>query len=253
MNKECVFGWHAVEALLNNPKRSIIKIYLSCSKHNKKPQTNKKLQTILDIANAKNISIENLTSKAMDLQFPNCVHQGIVAYAQSLLCYHEQDLISLLNKAKNPPLFLILDEITDPHNLGACLRTAEAAAVDCVIIPKDKSATITPTVSKIASGAAESIPLVRVTNLVRTLDKLKEKGIWIYGADVTAEQSLYSINCKYPLAIVMGSENKGLRRLTKEHCDNLFSLPMLGNIQSLNVSVATGIALYEIIRQRTFA
>jgi len=152
-------------------------------------------------------------------------------------------------------LILILDGITDPHNLGACLRSADATGVDFVMIPKDKSASVTPVVSKVACGAAESVPLVRVTNLVRAMDILKEQGVWIYGAAGEAKCSLYQIDCTGMVAIAMGAEGEGLRRLTREHCDGLFcdglfSLPMAGSVNSLNVSVATGVSLYEVVRQR---
>ncbi|OYV53216.1 MAG: 23S rRNA (guanosine(2251)-2'-O)-methyltransferase RlmB [Legionella sp. 21-45-4] len=152
--------------------------------------------------------------------------------------------------AKTPAFILILDGITDPHNLGACLRSADAAGVHCVITPKDNSARITPVVSKVASGAAESVPLIQVTNLARTLDRLKQLGIWIYGAAGEAPQSLYTMNLTAPTALVLGSEGNGLRRLTRDHCDELFSLPMQGQVSSLNVSVASGIAVYETLRQR---
>lgn len=147
-------------------------------------------------------------------------------------------------------LILILDGITDPHNLGACLRSADATGVDFVVIPKDKSASITPVVSKVACGAAESIPLVRVTNLARAMDILKQQGVWIFGAAGEAENLLYAMDCSGNIALVMGAEGTGLRRLTREHCDGLFSLPMMGSVESLNVSVATGVSLYEVIRQR---
>jgi len=140
--------------------------------------------------------------------------------------------------------------VTDPHNLGACLRTADATGVDFVVIPKDKSASITPVVSKVACGAAEAIPVVRVTNLVRSMEKLKAAGVWIYGAAGEARQSLYTVQGTENIAVVLGAEGDGLRRLTRDHCDALFSLPMQGSVESLNVSVATGVTLYEIVRQR---
>ena len=146
-------------------------------------------------------------------------------------------------------MILILDGITDPHNLGACLRTADAAGVDFVIIPKDKSAAITPVVSKVACGAAESVLVVRVTNLARAISTLKEHGVWIYGAAGEAEHSIYDLDFTGSIGIVMGAEGSGLRRLTRELCDGLFSLPMQGEVSSLNVSVATGISLYEIARK----
>jgi 23S rRNA (guanosine2251-2'-O)-methyltransferase len=147
----------------------------------------------------------------------------------------------------------VLDGVTDPHNLGACLRTAEAAGVDAVIVPKDKSALLSPTARKVACGAAEVIPFIAVTNLARTLKQLQQAGIWVLGAAGEATQSLYQSDLKGPLALVMGSEGNGMRRLTREHCDILFSIPMAGEVSSLNVSVATGVTLFEAVRQRRLA
>ena len=149
-----------------------------------------------------------------------------------------------------PALLLVLDEVTDPHNLGACLRTADAAGVHAVIVPKDRSAQLNMTARKVACGAAETIPFVAVTNLSRTLESLQERGIWIAGAAGEAQSTLYEIDLRVPIAIVMGSEGKGLRRLTREHCDYLMSIPMAGALSSLNVSVATGLCLFEAVRQR---
>lgn len=159
-------------------------------------------------------------------------------------------LEELLEKLAEPPLLLVLDNITDPHNLGACLRTADAAGVQAVIIPKDKSATLNATVRKVACGAAEVIPLVTVTNLARTLEKLQQRGLWIVGTAGEAEQEIYQQDLTIPTVLVMGAEGKGMRRLTRDHCDYLVKLPMLGSVSSLNVSVATGICLFEAVRQR---
>jgi len=148
------------------------------------------------------------------------------------------------------PFLLILDGVTDPHNLGACLRSAEAAGVQCVIVPKDNAATLNPTTIKVACGAADTLPLVRVTNLARTMQWLQEQGVWIAGAAGEAEQHHYQLDLKGPLAIAMGSEGSGLRRLTREHCDYLMRIPMMGSVSSLNVSVATGVCLFEALRQR---
>ncbi len=189
----------------------------------------------------------------MNQRFAALTHQGVVASVRPLPEYNESNIISLLEKSKKPGLILILDGVTDPHNLGACLRSADAAGVDFVLIPKDKSASITPVVSKVACGAAESIPLVRVTNLARAMELLKEHGVWIYGAAGEAQSSIYQLDCSSTIALVMGAEGEGLRRLTRERCDGLFSLPMLGSVSSLNVSVATGISLFEVVRQRVTA
>ena len=178
-------------------------------------------------------------------------HQGIAAEraGEQLLDLH--DLKTLVDQAGNQTLVLVLDGIKDPHNLGACLRTADATGVTAVVICKDKAVGLTPTVRKVAVGAAETVPLVQVTNLRRALDTLKQHGIWIYGTSDRAEASLYQQQLTGPIAIVMGSEDKGLRRLTAEHCDILVKLPMQGTVSSLNISVATGVCLYEVIRQRS--
>jgi 23S rRNA (guanosine2251-2'-O)-methyltransferase len=163
--------------------------------------------------------------------------------------YEEGDIATLL-EGKESPLVLILDCVQDPHNLGACLRTADAAGVCAVIMPKDKSAPISETVVRVACGGAENIPLIRVTNLVRAMDKLKELGIWLVGTADEATQSLYDIDLKGGIGIVMGAEGPGMRRLTGEHCDFLVKIPMGGKVECLNVSVATGVCLFECVRQR---
>lgn len=247
MTDQVVYGVHAVTALLNNPYRKIKAIYINPERGDQR------LQMIGDLANKHNIATEALSLQKMKQRFGEMVHQGVVAIAASLPEYHEGDLLTLLHKSKQPGLILILDGVTDPHNLGACLRTADAAGVDFVIIPKDKSASLTPAVSKVACGAAESVPLVRVTNLVRAMELIKQEGVWIYGAAGEVTQTVYQLDFQSTTALVLGSEGDGLRRLTREHCDGLFALPMAGSVESLNVSVATGIALYEVVRQRRIA
>ncbi|MFI4918959.1 MAG: 23S rRNA (guanosine(2251)-2'-O)-methyltransferase RlmB [Legionellales bacterium] len=247
MSEQFVYGIHAVAALLANPHRTINKLFVS------QDRADKRVQELVDKALQAQISIEPLSLQKMTQRFADAVHQGVVASASSLPDYCEPDLIALLEKSNKPGLILILDGVTDPHNLGACLRSADAAGVDFVVIPKDKSASITPVVSKVACGAAESVPLVRVTNLARTMELLKEQGVWIYGAAGEASSSLYQMDCSGTIAIAMGAEGEGLRRLTRERCDALFALPMLGTVESLNVSVATGISLYEVVRQRSTA
>ncbi|MCK4573771.1 MAG: 23S rRNA (guanosine(2251)-2'-O)-methyltransferase RlmB [candidate division Zixibacteria bacterium] len=163
----------------------------------------------------------------------------------------EDDLFEILDNLDGDPLLLILDNVQDPHNLGACLRSADAAGVHAVIVPKDRSVSLTDTVRVIASGAAESVPFVQVTNLARTMDELKLAGIWMVGTTDTGKQSLYEVDMRGPLAIVLGAEGKGLRRLTSEKCDFLTRIPMAGKVECLNVSVATGVALFEAVRQRT--
>ncbi|MBE7494112.1 MAG: 23S rRNA (guanosine(2251)-2'-O)-methyltransferase RlmB [Verrucomicrobiaceae bacterium] len=166
-----------------------------------------------------------------------------------IVTYDENDLATILADKKDP-LVLILDCVQDPHNLGACLRTADAAGVAMVVMPKDKSAPISETVVRVACGGAENIPLVRVTNLARAMDKLKELGVWLVGTADEATQSLYDLDLKGPIGIVMGAEGPGMRRLTGEHCDFLAKIPMAGRVECLNVSVATGVCLFECVRQR---
>jgi len=173
-------------------------------------------------------------------------------YQKNVAVKNEDDLWQIMDALNEPPFFLILDEIQDPHNLGACLRSADAAGVHAVIIPKDRSVSLTNTVREIASGAAEHIPVIQVTNLVHTMKQLKEKGVWIVGTADSAEKRFYEIDLTGPLAVVMGNEGKGLRRLTSENCDFLVYIPMQGFVSCLNVSVATGVVLFEAVRQRKY-
>ncbi len=177
-------------------------------------------------------------------------HQDVVAELGGQASLDEDGLESMLDALDEAPLLLVLDGVTDPHNLGACLRTAEAAGVHAVIVPRDRAAGLTPAARKASAGASEILPLVQVTNLARTLRALKERGIWLYGTSDRAESDIYAQDLKGPLALVMGSEGEGLRRLTMETCDFLVSIPLHGAMESLNVSVATGVCLFEIRRQR---
>jgi 23S rRNA (guanosine2251-2'-O)-methyltransferase len=179
-------------------------------------------------------------------------HQGVLAYTKQLKTFGEADLKHLLVNLTEPPFLLVLDGVQDPHNLGACFRSADAAGVHAIIAPKDKAVGITPVVSKVASGAAETVPFIQVTNLARTLEQLKELGVWIYGAAGEAEKTLYQTDLRGPIAIVLGAEGEGLRRLTRERCDLLVKIPMQGSVSSLNVSVATGVFLFEAVRQRKY-
>lgn len=244
MTEQWVYGIHAVTAVLANRYRVTKALYLTVDR------VDQRIQTIIARAEGMGIPIERLAAKTMDARFPDCTHQGVVAVATKLPDYSEHDLLNLLNKSQQPYFILILDGVTDPHNLGACLRSADAAGVDFVIIPKDKNASITPVVSKVACGAAESVPLVRVTNLARAMETIKQQGVWIYGAAAEATDSLYQLDCNGSIALVLGAEDTGMRRLTRDECDGLFSLPMFGSVSSLNVSVAAGVCLYEVVRQR---
>jgi 23S rRNA (guanosine2251-2'-O)-methyltransferase len=244
MTDQFIYGLHAVSALIHNPQRDIKQIFIN------QERQDPRFQSLVTQIQEAGISVVFLSATKMTSKFPDVVHQGIVAMVSPLPVLQEKDLPQFLADMSQPPFILILDGVTDPHNLGACLRSADAAGVHCVIIPKDKSADVTPTVSKVACGAAETVPIFRVTNLVRILETLKKLGVWIYGAADEANCGVYDLDGKGPIAVIMGAEGEGLRRLTREHCDGLFAIPMFGTVSSLNVSVATGITLYEIVRQR---
>lgn len=210
---------------------------------------NPRLAEIGSAAKAAGIALRFVPLDQIERQAAGARHQGVIARVQSSRSYDERDLEGLIEAAAKP-LLLILDGVQDPHNLGACLRSAAAAGATAVIVPKDRAATLTPTARKVAAGGAERVPLVRVTNLARCMKDLQDAGIWIVGLAGEAEASLYSVDLKGPMAIAMGGEGDGLRRLTREHCDYLAKIPMASGMESLNVSVAAGISLFEAVRQR---
>lgn len=237
-------GFHAVQSLLKtNPARA--KQLLVA-----KGRNDQRLQKTIALAEKAGIDVQRVDSAELDKLADSSKHQGVVMYADRAKVYDESWLFELLDNIDHDPLILVLDGLTDPHNLGACLRSADGAGVDAVIVPRDKSCGLTPVVRKVACGAADTIPFILVTNLSRALDKLKERGIWIVGAAGEAESCIAQVDYNMPMAVVMGSEDRGLRRLTRECCDYLVSIPMAGMVASLNVSVATGIMLYEVMRQR---
>jgi len=204
-----------------------------------------------DSAAARGITIEFRSRSEIDRLYPDATHQGVVAFLTSSgKMLSGKQLPAFLETLSTPALLLVLDGVQDPHNLGACLRTADAAGVQAVIMPRDRAAGLTPVVHKVACGATQSMPVFAVTNLARTLRMLKEAGIWLYGASDQAPQSLYETDLSGPLALVLGSEGSGLRRLTAELCDFQVAIPMAGVVESLNVSVAAGVLLYEVRRQR---
>lgn len=211
---------------------------------------NPRLAEIGSAAKSAGIALRFVPLDQIERQAAGARHQGVIARVQSTRIYDERDLEGLIGAAAKP-LLLILDGVQDPHNLGACLRSAAAAGATAVIVPKDRAATLTPTARKVAAGGAERVPLVRVTNLARCMKDLQDAGIWIVGLAGEAEASLYSVDLKGPMAIAMGGEGEGLRRLTREHCDYLAKIPMASGMESLNVSVAAGISLFEALRQRT--
>ncbi|WJG10149.1 23S rRNA (guanosine(2251)-2'-O)-methyltransferase RlmB [Aliiglaciecola sp. LCG003] len=241
--QEWLYGIHALESVLEREPERLIELYVL------KGREDERLTTIINQARKFGIAVQFCLRKTLDDKVQGEQHQGVVARAKPGKQYNENDLAQIVDQAESPFL-LILDGVTDPHNLGACLRTAEAAGAHAVVVPKDNSATLTPTVRKVASGAADVIPLVQVTNLARTLRDLQQSGVWIIGTAGEAQQSLYDCKLSGPIALVMGAEGKGMRRLTREHCDELIKLPMAGTVTSLNVSVATGVCMFEIVRQR---
>jgi len=243
---DLIGGLHAVKALLEHQPERIKQLFLAEQRHDAK------CQELLQRAKEQGISVQNINMNKLDQLLPHIQHQGVAAQCTALKNFDEQDLTGFIQSRKNP-LFLILDGVQDPHNLGACLRTANAANVTAVIIPKDRSAPLNATVHKVACGAADFVPVVVVTNLARALKKLKEEGVWLIGLAGDATESLFNTQLQGPIGLILGAEEQGMRRLTREHCDYLASLPMQGVVSSLNVSVAAGISLFEAVRQRGLA
>jgi 23S rRNA (guanosine2251-2'-O)-methyltransferase len=240
---ERIHGVHAVEALLRHHPKRVKQLWLA------EGRQDPRVQVLVELAQAARVPVGQSERRELD-EWVDGVHQGVVAEVSPSQVWGENMLDELLERSEGPPLLLVLDGVTDPHNLGACLRTADAAGALAVIVPKDKSATLNATVRKVACGAAEVIPLVAVTNLVRTLEKLQQRGLWVVGTAGEAEQEVYAQDLTGPTVLVMGAEGKGMRRLTRERCDYLVRLPMAGSVSSLNVSVATGVCLFEALRQR---
>jgi 23S rRNA (guanosine2251-2'-O)-methyltransferase len=243
MKTETLFGIHAVSTLIDRNPTKIMEIWVQ------KGREDKRMKRLLDKAAALHIHVREV-GKDQLTQKVDGNHQGIVAFRQPVQALNERELPNILAAVEGVPFILILDGVTDPHNLGACIRTADAAGVQLVIAPKDKSAPLNATASKVACGAAEVIPYVQVTNLSRTIKELQEQGIWIIGAAGEADSSIYEQDLTGPIALVMGAEGNGMRRLTKECCDFLVNIPMAGEVSSVNVSVATGVSLFEAVRQR---
>ena len=238
-----VFGFHAVQARLRADPSSVLELYVDSSRHDAR------IRDVATMAERAGVKVMRVPTKRLDGFYGGGRHQGVVARIEVKTLSHSLD--EILEQVKGPPLLLLLDGVTDPHNLGACLRVANAAGVHAVVAPKDRAAGISAAVSKVASGAAESTPYLMVTNLARTIDELKERGIWVIGADGGAPQSLYEADLPDAVAWVLGAEGEGMRRLTRERCDLLLRIPMRGEVESLNVSVAAGVALFESVRRRT--
>ena len=239
-----VAGIHAVRSALKFGPEGVGELWLERSRRDRR------LAELADIARAAGIPVRQQDRAALDQAAQGANHQGALAWVRAPASRPAQDLDGLLDQIVGPALLLLLDEVQDPHNLGACLRTADAAGVHAVIAPKDNAVGLTPVVCKVASGAAETVPYIQVTNLARTMDQIKERGIWLIGTAGEAESELYATDLKGSIGLVMGGEGGGLRRLTRERCDLLVRLPMAGQVESLNISVAAGVCLYEAVRQR---
>lgn len=247
MSVELAYGIHSLAAIIEREPERLIEIFAL------KGRQDDRVTPIINQAYSLGVSVQFMSRKALDDKSNGEQHQGIMARVKAAKQKDESDLKDLLEQKRalgKAPFLLVLDGVTDPHNLGAVLRTADAAGVDAVIVPKDKSAKLNATARKVACGAADVVPLIVVTNLARTLKMLQDEQVWIIGTAGEAEQDLFEMKFEGPLAIVMGAEGTGMRRLTRENCDQLVKIPMAGAVSSLNVSVATGVILFEAVRQR---
>jgi 23S rRNA (guanosine2251-2'-O)-methyltransferase len=244
---EWIFGIHACQAMLEENPGMVSRVVFLRQK-----SQNPRLQKVARLAAKLRLPIKEMSHREMEELVDGENHQGVAMQRQEseALLYDEAELDGLLDALDEPPLLLILDGIQDPHNLGACMRSADAAGAHAVIAPKDKAVGMTATARKVACGAAERVPFVQVTNIARTLESLKQRGIWISGTSLEATQNIYDVDFKGATALVIGAEGKGARRLTLQHCDYLVSIPMPGAVQSLNASVAAGVCLFEVVRQR---
>lgn len=237
-------GIHSVRSALEYTPEKIIRAWVDPRRRD---------QRILEIEQrivAAGIPLQTVDRKSLDSMLNEQNHQGVVIEIVLPAEKSERDLFNMIENSTGIPFYLVLDQVQDPYNLGACLRTAEATGVHGVVAPKDRSAGITPTVCKVASGAAELVPLYRVTNLSRVLQQMKQAGLWIIGSAGEAGQNAFKTDLSGPVGLVIGAEGHGLRRLTRQQCDLLVYLPMAGKIESLNLSVAAGVLLYEAVRQR---
>ena len=242
MSLKLLFGFHAVTVRLKVAPKSIRELHIDATRRDQR------MKQFLGKAEEAGLKVIESDDDKLQKMCGTHRHQGVVARVEVLQTTHSLD--DLLDGLTEPALLLVLDGITDPHNLGACLRVADGAGVHAVIAPKDHAVGINATVAKVASGAAETVPYFMVTNLSRTLAELKERDIWIIGMSDDAPTSLYQSDLRVPTALVMGAEGEGMRQLTRKNCDALVSIPMLGSVDSLNVSVASGVCLYEARRQR---
>ncbi len=244
--EEMIYGIHAVLSVIRSHASRVLELWVD------RRRRDARILDLIEIARHQGLRVQHVEAKTLVRKVGEVGHQGVVARCRAAPTANEDDLPTLLDAVQGPALILVLDGVTDPHNLGACLRTAEAAGVHLVIAPRDRAAPLTPAVRKIACGAAERVSFVMVKNLARTLRLLQARGIWLFGADDGAKTRLYDANLTDSLALILGAEGSGLRRLTRELCDHLVSLPMHGKVESLNVSVSAGICLYEALRQRKY-
>jgi len=240
-----IYGFHAVLGRLRRDPESVFELYVSGLRHDVR------MREVLELVESLGVKITRIDSQRLDGMVGTHRHQGVLARvdARQRMTVLD-DVLESLPSFPEPALLLVLDGVQDPHNLGACLRVADAAGAHAVIAPKDRAASLNATAIKVASGAADSVPYVTVTNLARALEQMKKAGIWVVGAAGEAEKSLFDIDLKGPIAWVLGAEGDGLRRLTRATCDELAHIPMRGSVESLNVSVASGICLFETFRQR---
>ena len=242
MKNKMIFGFHAVTSRLRHEAQSVEEIFIDAGR------TDRRMQDLVAAAKAVGVRVMPVDSARLDKIVGTRRHQGVIAFASQLALARNLD--ELLDAIEGPPMLLILDGITDPHNLGACMRVADGVGAHAVIVPKDRAVGLNATVAKVASGAAETVPYIAVTNLARTMRDLKDRDIWLIGTSDDADKGLYEADFTGPTALVMGSEGEGMRRLTRETCDMLVNIPMFGTVESLNVSVASGVCLYEARRQR---
>jgi len=243
---ELVYGHHAVAALLAQRPAAVKKLLVA------EGANKSQLDALIASSEAAGVAVQHVPRRELDALAPDARHQGVIAVIRAdAWLRSEKTLPDFINSLDEPALLLVLDGVQDPHNLGACLRTADACGVDAVIIPRDRAVKVNATVRKVAAGGAESVPVIEVTNIARSLKDLQQAGVWVFGTSDSAANSLYEHDFSGPVALVMGAEGSGLRRLTMESCDHLFKLPMHGQVESLNVSVATGVCLYEILRSRS--
>ena len=242
-----VYGLHAVEAVLAQTPERVLGAMVQ------RDRGDARLEAVRADCERHGIALRGVAKAELDRAAGGARHQGIILQCRPAEAWNEASLKDLVQAGGRDLLLLVLDGVTDPHNLGACLRSADAAGVHAVVAPRDRAASLNPVARKVASGAAETVPFVQVTNLARTLRWLQDQGVWIIGAAGEGAESLWDVKLDGPVALVMGAEGDGMRRLTREHCDQLVRIPMAGTVESLNVSVATGVCLFEVVRQRAGA